>query len=540
MRRSSTSAVRVVTCVVVFLGATAPAHAQIYEYAVKDPASAGAVGSALARLGDLNADGYEDFLVGEPQWSFASGKFYAISGADGTQLAYNYGASPGMQIGAAVGGDIDVDHDNSPDALVGAPGIGYVFVQLIRQGTYYPVYLGGNGGSSVRSLQDDLDGDGVVDFIVGVPSNDLVYVLSSKSVLAGSPTYIYKKTGQSGSNFGVAVSRGGNLDGDGIADFVVGSPQYVDGSGNTTGRITAYAGKDGSKLWSIDGVADSKFGHDIDAPGDLDGDSYTDLVVGAPQHDDPSGTKTGCATVLSGLTGNVLYKVFGDNANDDFGHAVRSAAGDVDQDGTRDIIVGAPQSTGSDDGFARTVSGANGNVICTYTQHASGKGDYGSAVAGGNFSGGSRPDVVIGGPSYSGGDGIAEMWRTFAASWNNYGKGWAGTNGVPTFTPKSDPVVGKNLKIDLENSLGATTSGLLVIGLSQASIKTSKGGTLLVAPLLFTPLSIPAGGLTISGTIPDDLTLYGLDVDLQALEFDAGASKGVSFTQGLDLSLGGP
>jgi hypothetical protein len=132
------------------------------------------------------------------------------------------------------------------------------------------------------------------------------------------------------------------------------------------------------------------------------------------------------------------------------------------------------------------------------------------------------------------------MWRTFAASWNNYGSGWSGTLGVPSFTPRSNPVVGKSLKIDLDNSLGATTSGILVLGLSQTSLKTGKGGKLLVDPLMFIPLSIPAGGLTISGAIPNDPALYGVDLDLQALEVDAGASKGVSFTQGLDLSFGGP
>ena len=46
--------------------------------------------------------------------------------------------------------------------------------------------------------------------------------------------------------------------------------------------------------------------------------------------------------------------------------------------------------------------------------------------------------------------------------------------------------------------------------------------------------------MTISGTVPDDPALYGVDVDLQALALDAGASNGISFTEGLDLTLGGP
>jgi hypothetical protein len=538
MRRDFVGIVRTAAVFVSLVTATAPARAQIYEYATKDPGNVGALGTSVARLGDLNHDGYEDFIVGEPQWYYGAGAIYVISGVDGS-LLFGGQSLVHQELGAAVAGDIDVDSDSYPDALLGVPAVGYVYVFSVQRNVYAPIGFGGNGGTSVRSLQDDLDADGVDDFIVGVPSADEAYVISGGSVFT-HPTYIYKLKGESGSNFGFAVSRGGNLDGDGIDDFVVGNPQFVDGAGNTTGKITAYAGKDGSKLWSIDGVADSRFGHAIDAPGDLDGDSYTDLVVGAPQHDDPGGVKTGCATVISGFAGTVMFKAFGDNANDDFGHDVRTVGGDVDQDGTRDFVVGAPESTGSDDGYARTISGANGNVICTYTQHAGGKGDYGESVAGGNFTGGSRPDVVIGGPAFSGGDGIAEMWRTFAASWNNYGSGWSGTLGVPSFTPRSNPVVGKSLKIDLDNSLGATTSGILVLGLSQTSLTTGKGGKLLVDPLMFIPLSIPAGGLTISGAIPNDPALYGVDLDLQALEVDAGASKGVSFTQGLDLSFGGP
>jgi hypothetical protein len=77
-----------------------------------------------------------------------------------------------------------------------------------------------------------------------------------------------------------------------------------------------------------------------------------------------------------------------------------------------------------------------------------------------------------------------------------------------------------------------------MLGLYKASIPTGKGGTLLVAPFLTVPLALPVGGLTLSGAIPDDASLYGFDLYLQALEADAGASKGISFTRGLDLYFG--
>jgi hypothetical protein len=61
---------------------------------------------------------------------------------------------------------------------------------------------------------------------------------------------------------------------------------------------------------------------------------------------------------------------------------------------------------------------------------------------------------------------------------------------------------------------------------------------LLVTPFLFVPVSLPVGGITLSGQVPDDPALYGFDLYLQAIELDAGASKGLSFTRGLDLFFG--
>jgi len=69
-------------------------------------------------------------------------------------------------------------------------------------------------------------------------------------------------------------------------------------------------------------------------------------------------------------------------------------------------------------------------------------------------------------------------------------------------------------------------------------ILTSKGGDLLVVPFLTIFLDIPANGISIAGDLPDDDTLCGFPVDLQAIEVDPGAAKGLSFTPGLELVLG--
>jgi hypothetical protein len=522
----------------VLLGAPARATAQVFQYDERDAGFLGSLGFAVAQLGDYDGDGHEDFIVGEPDAYSSSGVVWVFSGSDGSVLLVE-GAGHQEEMGHSVDGNIDFDHDGYVDMLVGMPGAGWVDVQSIHDPSHSfivgPGVAGDRFGAAVRTLSADIDGDGYEDFVVGAPGDDKAYVFSSKS-----GAQLFQVSGQSGARFGFSVSRGGNLDGDGIDDFLVGSPDFVDSNGKKTGRVTAFSGKDGSRIWSVDGVADSLFGYALAAPEDFDGDTYTDVVVGAPHHLDSNGVQTGCVTVLSGKGPSVLYKVFGDGDGDGFGHSVRTVSGDIDNDGIKDFIAGAPQFSASDVGYARTISGATGSVLFTYLPHNGTKCNFGCAVAGGNFCGGKRRDVVIGGSSFNGGDGIVELWRTVAASAAHYGTGWAGTFGIPTLHARTDPVIGQSLDLFLDNSLGAKTSGLFLLGLSQTSLKTGKGGILLVDPLLWLPLAIPAGGLTISGMVPDDPALYGVDLDLQALEFDAGASNGISFTDGLDLTLGGP
>jgi hypothetical protein len=124
------------------------------------------------------------------------------------------------------------------------------------------------------------------------------------------------------------------------------------------------------------------------------------------------------------------------------------------------------------------------------------------------------------------------------AAWSNYGDGWPGTFGIPSFT-SSAPSLGSTITLGIGNSLAANTKGFLAIGLTQASLSTGFGGTLLLLPMSIVTIAIPFWGLTVSGAIPADMSLCGLAVFLQVMEIDPGASKGVSFTPGLELDLGG-
>ena len=124
------------------------------------------------------------------------------------------------------------------------------------------------------------------------------------------------------------------------------------------------------------------------------------------------------------------------------------------------------------------------------------------------------------------------------ASWSNYGAGFPGTSGVPSFTSQQNPAFGTNVTLDLANSYGSPTAGILFVGFQQLSLHSSWGGDLLVLPALVIPISFSYGGDSFSGDIPSDWTLCGVTLFLQAIEADPGAAKGVSFTPGLELVLG--
>jgi Tol biopolymer transport system component len=124
------------------------------------------------------------------------------------------------------------------------------------------------------------------------------------------------------------------------------------------------------------------------------------------------------------------------------------------------------------------------------------------------------------------------------ASWSTYGTGFPGTNGVPSLNSQSNPTFGSSLIIDLASSSSFYTAAVLFVGYQQAQIHSAWGGDLLLLPAITSLIALPPTGTSLTGDLPDDEAYCGFEVDLQAIEADAGAAKGVSFTPGLQLILG--
>ena len=192
----------------------------------------------------------------------------------------------------------------------------------------------------------------------------------------------------------------GDVDGDGFADLLVGAPDLDEGGGHdagSQGRVEVLSGATGSVIHLLLGDAPfDYFGQGVCALGDVDGDALDDFAVGAPGEDD-GGSHAGSVRVFSGSSGALLHEIQGSQAQSYFG-VVLDGPGDLDGDGVGDLLVGASvhDTAGVDAGAAFLYSGASGALLWTGLGPHFGA-HYGSSVAGiddVDFDG--TPDFAVG------------------------------------------------------------------------------------------------------------------------------------------------
>ncbi|MFG0319527.1 MAG: integrin alpha, partial [Planctomycetota bacterium JB042] len=168
---------------------------------------------------------------------------------------------------------------------------------------------------------------------------------------------------------GFSVSDLGDVDGDGVPDVLVGAPgAQADGDLAPEGRAVVLSGADGTPIREWFGTDDlGLFGQAVAGVGDVDQDGRPDVLIGAPAAVSGTGQVTGAAFLHSGFDGSLIRSFHGDEELERFGAAVH-AAGDVDQDGVPDVIVGGPGATpnGIESGRAVVYSGATGDPLRTF------------------------------------------------------------------------------------------------------------------------------------------------------------------------------
>jgi Ca2+-binding RTX toxin-like protein len=445
-------------------------------------------GNSVASAGDINGDGLGDLIVGAPYGDFTAGfgagRSYVVFGNTSTKaidLSAIANGDGGFVIkgqcvvdssGRSVSGAGDINGDGLADLLVGAflsdPAAGYgagrtyvIFGQTDGSTIDLSAIANGSGGfvingqcafdNSGRSVAGagDVNGDGLADLIIGAYRSGPAgvtwagrsYVVFGKTdstainlsaVADGSGGFVIN--GQSWGDFsGSSVAAAGDVNGDGLADLIVGAPGGATSTGHSyvifgrtgSGAIELSAIADGSGGFAINGQATGdRSGVSVAGAGDVNGDGLADLIVGAPWSYPAGGSFAGRSYVIFGKTGssaidlsniangNGGFVINGQYAHDVAGHVV-AAAGDINGDGLTDLIVGAPSGetrAGSDAGRSYVVFGKSGGSAVNLSAIAEGNGGFvitgqcqseesGTSVSmAGDINGDGLADIIVGAP----------------------------------------------------------------------------------------------------------------------------------------------
>ncbi len=322
-------------------------------------------GISLCNAGDVNGDGYQDLLVGanlEDSGGDAAGKCYLYFGGMTPDSIpdLTFTGVEGEQFGLTVSGGGDINGDGFSDIAIHAPGPPdssgkiYIFFGSYSMDSLPDLVLSGapsehHFGRAI-ALDGDLNNDNYDDLVAGAPesadSAGAVYLyLGGNSPDCSADLTIHGE--QSGDFFGDMISTGGDVNGDGIDDMIVGAPRNDDAA-ILAGKAYLYLG--GTPMDSLpdmqitgSSIGDA-FGSAGDILSDINGDSIDEILISSPYFNNINGPDVGKIDLFLGdeMPDSIPDgTMVGELAGELFGYSVSSA--DIDGDGKNDIISGAPE-----------------------------------------------------------------------------------------------------------------------------------------------------------------------------------------------------
>jgi hypothetical protein len=325
-------------------------------FKIKGEAAGDSAGIIVSSAGDVNGDGKADLIIGAPGAAvgtgFDGGAAYIVFGTnqpaalltlssfDGEGIKIE-GSSANSGFASVVSGAGDFNGDGFDDVLIGAPTASAPAATNVPAGACYVIF----GGRDLSS-----------------PINVSALTFSSGFRINAEAA---------GDLFGISASRAGDVNGDSFDDIIIGASaadsRQVDtgasyvifGSKGFTGPISL-SSLNGSNGFKITGENTGDNSGLSVAAGDVNGDGFSDVIIGSPSatgggYDSGAvavllGNSTAFSTPLSlgSLSGGVGFKIVGEAASDMAGAAVRSA-GDFNGDGVEDFIIGAPGASPNGD-----------------------------------------------------------------------------------------------------------------------------------------------------------------------------------------------
>jgi hypothetical protein len=370
----------------------ADADAKIMGEAASDYA-----GGKVSMAGDVDGDGWADVLIaamGNDHTGTRCGAAYLVSGPVsgdidlGSATMRFYGEADYNYAGSDVAGVGDVNGDGFDDLLIGVYGdaevaslAGASFLLLgpvsgevgpasADAGLYGEAYHDESG--LLVASAGDVNGDGFGDLLVGAERNDEQGADAGAAYLVLGPISGELGLGSADARFrgeddgdmaGTSAACAGDVDGDGLDDVIIGSPHSyfsADRAGAAHLVLSPASGEFDLATADARFLGDSRedeAGETVAGPGDVNGDGFDDLLIGAPYDDDDDWDEGSAYLVLGPVTGDLTLdradaRMVGE---DDYDHAssALAGAGDVDDDGSPDIAIGS---------YEHSVSGSYGGV----------------------------------------------------------------------------------------------------------------------------------------------------------------------------------
>lgn len=565
----------------------------------------GGSGISVSDAGDVNGDGFDDVIVGAFQADVDGNRtvgasFVVFGKSGGFDSVIDLGTLDGLtgfrldgvsqsdRSGRSVSSAGDVNGDGFDDLIIGAHygdpggvgGAGESYVVFGKSGGFSSTIalsaLDGTAGFRIDGIDSgdrsgisvssagDVNGDGFDDLIVGAlradPDGDdragESYVLFGKSGDFDSAIALETLDGTTGFRLdgvdpldysGVSVSSAGDVNGDGFDDLIVGAPGADPHGEDGAGESYVVFGKSGGfssgiNLGTLNGAtgfriegddSGDRFGVSVSSAGDVNGDGFDDLIIGAHYRDSNSSFRSGTSYVVFGksggfssavdlgtLNGTTGFRFDGIDFRDLSGRRV-SNAGDINGDGFDDLIIGAHladpdglsvagetyvvfgRSSSFDSVFdLRDLDGTNGFQLNGSVQGV----NSGGAVSGaGDVNGDGFADLIIG--------------ARFAAPFDRAGAGESYVVFGGNFTGGPETQVGTSDADLLTAKLGITKPDILVGGQGDDTLVSDGSGDVLLGgqgndTLIMSDANFNDPRRIVGGSGTDELLIRGNDVRL--------------------------